>query len=396
MGFPRRIMHVDMDAFYSAVEQADNTELRGKPVIVGGSTRGVVCAASYEARRYGVRSAMPIFQAKKLCPEGVYLPVRMHRYREVSREVMGILGGISPLMEIISVDEATIDITGTEAIHGPEDELAKRVKSAIVERTSLTCSVGIAPNKFLAKIASDMNKPDGLTIIHEEDVPAFLQTLPLRKVPGIGEKTLGVFREFGVSVASDVLRYPVSYWTRRLGKTGVKLYEKARGIDRSPVVPYSEPKSCSAEDTFPEDIDEPAEMDRWILSQAETVGRELRKDGFCGKTVTLKVKFSDFKVITRSCTLPKPTSSTQTIFDTAVKLLRGINLSKPVRLTGVGMANLSRGMTQGVLFPDFAAARQQKIDEALDAIHEKFGKESIRRGRMFSARRGHRDDRSIP
>lgn len=393
MGFPRRIMHVDMDAFYASVEQVDNPDLRGKPVIVGGSRRGVVCAASYEARKYGVRSAMPVFRARRLCPEGVFLPVRMHRYREVSRRVMGILADISPLMEIISVDEATIDITGTQAVHGPEDALARRLKAAVMDATSLTCSIGIAPNKFLAKIASDMNKPDGLTIVHPEEVAAFLEALPLRKVPGIGERTIEVFKELGVATASDVLRFPLSFWTRRLGKSASKLFEKAQGIDRSPVVPYSEPKSCSAEDTFPTDTDDPSELERGLMAQAENVGRELRKEGLIGRTVTLKVKFSDFKLMTRSCTLSRPTNSTQIIFDTALKLLRGVKLNKPVRLTGVGISNFSRGMTQAVLFPDLEAGRQQRIDKALDAIHDKFGKGSIRRGRLFPAGSSELDDR---
>lgn len=384
MGFPKRIMHVDMDAFYASVEQVDNPELKGKPVIVGGATRGVVCAASYEARKHGVHSAMPVFQAKRQCPEGVFLPVRMHHYKEVSRRVMGILADISPLMEIISIDEATIDITGTQAIHGPEDSLARRLKAAIMEATSLTCSIGIAPNKFLAKIASDMNKPDGLTIIHPDEVPAFLQALSLRKIPGIGEKTMEVFKDLGVTTASDVLRFPLSFWSRRLGKHALKLFEKAQGIDPSPVVPYSEPKSCSAEDTFPTDSDDPSELERWLMDQAECVGRELRKHGLSGRTVTLKVKLSDFKLITRSCTLPRPTNSTQTIFSTALKLFRGIRLNKPVRLTGVGMGNFSRGITQAVLFPDREAARQQRIDKALDSIHDKFGEGAIRRGRIFS------------
>ncbi len=381
---PRRIMHVDMDAFYASVEQVDNPDLKERPVIVGGSTRGVVCAASYEARKYGVRSAMPVFKARRLCPEGVFLPVRMDRYKEVSRRVMGILAHVSPLMEIVSVDEATIDITGTHAIHGPEDALARRLKEAILEVTSLTCSIGIAPNKYLAKIASDMNKPDGLTIIQQEEVAAFLHSLPLRKIPGVGEKTIEVFQELGLTMASDVLRFPLSFWTRRLGKSATKLFEKAQGIDPSPVVPYAEPKSCSAEDTFAKDIDDPSELERSLMGQAESVGRQLRRDGLSGRTVTLKLKFSDFGLMTRSCTLPRPTNSTQIIFDTALKLLRGIKLTKPVRLTGVGMANLSRGMTQGVLFPDLEALRQQRIDRALDSIHEKYGKGAIRRGRLFS------------
>ena len=189
MSSGRWIMHLDMDAFYAAVEQADNPELRGRPVIVGGSHRGVVSAASYEARVFGVHSALPIFKARKLCPQGVFLPVRMSRYREISHQIMAILAGVSPVVEQVSIDEAYVDLTGTEKLHGPLPEFARRLKSAIKENTGLTCSIGLAPNKFLAKIASDLHKPDGLTIIPEADVPGFLNALPVDKIPGVGAKT---------------------------------------------------------------------------------------------------------------------------------------------------------------------------------------------------------------
>ncbi|MCE5244363.1 MAG: DNA polymerase IV [Syntrophobacteraceae bacterium] len=379
----RRVMHVDMDAFYASVEQSDRPELKGKPVIVGGGRRGVVSAASYEARKFGIHSAMPIFQAQRLCREGVFLPVRMERYREVSRRVMAILSEVSPLVEQISIDEAFIDITGTESLHGPPRVLAAHVKRAVMEHTSLTCSVGIAPNRFLAKIASDMNKPDGLTVLEEEDVPRLLATLPVGRLPGVGEKSARKLAEVGVVVAADVLRHPLDFWIRRLGKSGATLFEHARGIDPSPVVPDGDPKSVSAEDTFPGDTANVGKMEQWLLMQAESVGHSLRRDGFKGKTITLKVKFADFRLITRSRTIHDPTDCTQEIFETASGLLRDLKIATRVRLIGVGVSNLCRGPRQTCLFPDAASIRHARVDRALDAVREKFGNDVLKRGRLF-------------
>lgn len=379
----RRIMHIDMDAFYASVEQVDHPELKGKPVIVGGSRRGVVSAASYEARKFGVHSAMPIFQAKRLCPRGVFLPVNMRRYKEVSRRVMAMLDRISPLVEQISIDEAFIDITGTESLHGTPVELATWIKQEIFRKTSLTCSVGIAPNRFLAKIASDLDKPDGMTVLGEEDVPEFLRSLPIGKIPGIGKKTGEFLRELGVSVAADVLRFPLSFWVKRLGKYGARLYEKAQGIDDTPVTPHADPKSCSAEDTFEKDVSDIEVLRRWLLVQAESVGRELRRDGLLGKTVTLKVKFSDFKMITRSRTLQEPTNSTQVIFTIASQLLDEVKISNKVRLTGVGVSNFCGNVQQLRLFSESCSLKQERLDRALDDIEDRFGKKALRRGRLF-------------
>jgi DNA polymerase-4 len=379
----RRIMHVDMDAFYAAVEQADHPHLKGKPVIVGGSVRGVVSAASYEARKFGVHSAMPVFQARRLCPDGVFMPVRMERYKEVSRQVMEILDGISPLVEQISIDEAYIDISGTEGLHGSPRELAQSIKRAVHDRTFLTCSIGIAPNKLLAKIASDMNKPDGLTLVEESGVSDFLRSFPISRIPGIGAKTSLALKELGVNVPSDVLRFSLSFWTTRFGKYGAQLYEKAQGIDPSPVVPHSDAKSCSAEDTFAEDTADMAEILKWLMAQAESVGRELRQGGARGKTITLKVKFADFKVITRSRTLNEPTHCTQVIFDAAAQLLRQVSLQKRVRLVGVRVSNLDRGLRQAALFADSRVNRNEKLDRAMDEISQKFGNRALKRGRLF-------------
>ena len=380
----RRIMHLDMDAFYAAVEQSDNPRLRGKPVIVGGAMRGVVCAASYEARRYGVHSAMPVFQAIKLCPEGIFLPVRMDRYKEVSRVVMEILKGISPLVEQVSIDEAFADITGTERLHGPPRELALRVKAAVRESTALSCSIGIAPNKYLAKIASDFQKPDGLTIIAEEQVEEFLQKLPVGKIPGVGKKTAEELKTLGIVFVSDILNFPARFMTRKFGKWGAALYEKAQGIDNSVVEPYSDPKSISAEQTFPKDIDSMADLEKMLLSQAEEVGRELRKLGFKARTVTLKVKFSDFKMRTRSRTLPDPFDTTEVLFNAGRRLLEDLKLSCKVRLIGVGVSNLSSGPRQMTIGPARdETGRQERLDTAIDRIRDRFCSDKVVRGRML-------------
>lgn len=379
----RRIMHLDMDAFFASVEQADNPEYLGKPVIVGGAERGVVSAASYEARKYGVHSAMPIFQARKLCPQGIYLRVRMSRYKEVSRKVMEILAAISPLVEQLSIDEAYVDISGTEGLHGPARSLALRVKSDVRAATSVTCSVGIAPNKFLAKIASDFNKPDGLTIIEQEDVDSFLRSLPVKKIPGVGKRTAEELRNLGVVFASDILRLPLPFWNKKFGKWGLRLHEKARGIDNTPVEPSSDPKSISAEETFSHDIDSFPELEKMLLAQAEEVGRDLRKSGILGRTVTLKIKFSDFRTVTRSRTLPEPFDSTQTLFDVGRRLLRDLKLSQKVRLIGIGISNFSSGFRQMKIDSAHETVKRKHVDEALDLIQVRFGKDAIKRGRLF-------------
>jgi DNA polymerase IV len=376
-------MHVDMDAFYAAVEQADDPKLKGQPVIVGGAARGVVSTASYEARRHGVRSAMPIFQARKLCPAGIFLPVRMARYKEVSRRIMEILQDQSPLVEQVSIDEAFVDITGTESLHGSTADQCRNVKRAIHCETTLTCSVGVAPNKFLAKIASEMTKPDGLTILEEDGVAGFLRELPIHRIPGIGVKTSKVFKELGVTVAADILRFPLSFWVKRLGKYGLKVYEKAQGIDLSPVVPSAEPKSISAEDTFRQDTDDVNELEKWLMVQSESVGRELRKDGYRGRTVTLKVKLSDFTTHTRSRTLHEPTACTETIFRMAAELLRELKMTKKLRLIGVGVSNLTGLVRQASLFEDASCRRKESLDKAMDEIHAKFGEKALKRGRVF-------------
>ncbi len=381
---PRKIMHLDMDAFFASVEQADNPGLRGKPVIVGGEVRGVVCAASYEARRFGVHSAMPVFQAKKLCPHAFFLPVRMGRYKEVSRAIMEILRAISPVVEQVSIDEAFVDITGTQRLHGAPCALAQRIRSLVRESASLTCSIGIAPNKFLAKIASDFKKPDGLTIIEQDLVEEFLSRLPVGKIPGVGKKTGEELRKLGIVFVADILKFPAGYWEARLGKWGAALYARARGIDDSMVEPYSAPKSISAEHTLSSDTDNTAELEKVLLSQAEEVGRELRKLGFKARTLTLKIKLSDFSMITRSKTLPAPFDTTDILFGTGQKLLAELRPARKVRLIGIGASNFSSGPSQmSIDLSGRESQRSARVDRALDQLRSRFSHDVVVRGRVL-------------
>ena len=289
-------MHIDMDAFYASIEQLDNPELRGKALIVGGRKRGVVSTASYEARKFGVHSAMPIGEARRLCPHAVFLVPRMRRYVEMAHVVRGVLHEFSPLVEAASIDEAYLDATGLERLFGPIENMGMRLKEAVREATGgLTCSVGVAPVKFLAKISSEMRKPDGLFMLRPEEVPGFMAGLDVGRIPGVGKKFAAALASVGVRKAGDALRYPRDFWERRYGKVGLALYERAQGRDSRPVVPFTPPKSESAETTFEVDTRDRDFLKAWLLRHAERVGRSLRKQGLAGRTVTLKIKYADFK-----------------------------------------------------------------------------------------------------
>lgn len=383
----RVIAHVDMDAFYAAIEALDDTALRGKPVIVGGDARrGVVSAASYEARAFGVHSAMPMFEARRLCPGGVFLPGRMGRYVEVSRAVMKCLGEFSPLVEQVSIDEAYVDLTGTGAIFGAPEPAARAMKFRIRERTSLTCSIGVSATKLLAKIASDARKPDGLTVVAPPEIASFLGALPIEKVPGIGKKSGGELAKLGVRFAGDLARFDPERLAERFGKYGGWLAEVARGGAESPVEPYTAPKSVSAEDTLPEDTGDEAVLLRALLEQSERVGRRLREEGYRGRTVTLKIKHADFRQIARSATLPRATQVAEAIYLEARKLLAVYSLRSPVRLVGVGVSNLEPddSVEQLGLFEarESAAGKWDRIERAADEIARRFGRDALRRASL--------------
>ena len=380
----RTIMHIDMDAFFASVEVADNPELAGKPVIIGKGKRGVVSACSYEARAFGVHSAMPVGQARRLCPHGIFLAVRGERYREVSREVMSIIHSFSPLVEQTSVDEAYVDITGTEKLYGAPRELAMLMKAEIKRQARLTCSVGIAPNRFLAKISSDMDKPDGIYIIEPERVTAFVAVLPVGKVPGIGPKMRKSLERYHIKVMGDILRYDKEFLFNRFGeRAGYFLWERAHGRGTDILEKGGAAKSRGAENTFSNDTLDMEFLENWLWRQSERVGRSLRKRGQFGRAVTLKLKDNEFKIQTRNCTLDAPTNTTSEIFEAVVALLRKRPPAKPIRLIGVSVSHLSQEEGQLSLLADKSKERTKKLDAALDAITARFGKQAVATGRHF-------------
>ncbi len=382
-----------MDAFFAAIEVLDEPSLKGKPVIVGGSSRrGVVSTANYEARRFGVHSAMPIFKAKEKCPQGIFLPVKMERYKEVSKRIMDILSDFTPLVEQVSIDEAYLDIAGTESLLGSPEEIARSIKERIGKETGLSCSIGIAPNKFLAKIASDMHKPDGLTIILADEVDTFLSRLPVEKIPGVGERTVEGLMRYGIKTIRDLKRFSKEQLLKDFGKFGLRLFELARGEDNSPVAPYREVKSVSSEETLPSDTDDLHILKKLIISHADKVARRLRREGLKGRTITVKIKFSDFSAITKSCSIAEATDSSKAISDFASELLINYPLKRKARLVGVAVSNLEvrkkesqacltmQGTSgQASLLAD-EQDKERKLDKAVDEIRDKFGGKKIKRG----------------
>jgi len=387
----RKILHIDMDAFYASVEQQDNPALKGRPVIVGGDAekRGVVSAASYEARVFGVHSAMPASQARRLCPQGVFLPVRMERYREVSSQIFAIFQEYTPLIEPLSLDESFLDVTGCESLFGPAPKIAGEIKKRILARTGLTASAGIAPNKFLAKIASDWRKPDGLVEIKPDEVGDFLENLPISKLWGVGKSTEEILKGMGILRAGQLARYPPEGIEKKLGNFGLELLALARGEDDRPVVPHEEAKSLSQEQTFTPDLQDRQVMEQVLLVQAEQVGWELRKQKKKGRTVHLKVRYPDFTLITRSQTLSLPTDAGMEIYRTAVKLLEKTEVrSRKARLLGVGVSNLHHrnAPLQRGLFDSYRE-KEEKSLEAVDKIWEKFGPEAIKRASLLERKK---------
>ncbi|MFP4225345.1 MAG: DNA polymerase IV [Desulfobacterales bacterium] len=382
------ILHVDMDAFFASVEVLDNPGLAGKCVIVGGmSNRGVVSAASYEARKYGVHSAMPMYQARQRCPHGVFRPPRRQRYKALSHMVMTILARFSPLVEPVSIDEAYVDITGCDTLHGTPEAIGLAIKESIRDETGLTCTVGAAPLKFLAKIASDMDKPDGLTVISPAAVPEFIHHLPIDKVPGVGRHTREHLERLGISTLGDVGKYSIEQLTRRFGKTGKRLADLAAGIDDSEVRTIRPVKSVSSEETLPADTRDMAFLRRYLLKQAEDVGRQLRKQELLARTVTLKLKHADFTQVTRQMGLARQTRSSETLFKAACRLLAAYKITQPVRLIGMGASDLSdkAAPVQMTLFDDPAPEdlKWEALGRTVDAVIRRFGRDMVKKAELF-------------
>jgi DNA polymerase-4 len=351
----RKIIHADMDAFYASVEQRDNPELRGKPVVVAWrGNRSVVCAASYEARKFGVRSAMPAVRAERLCPHATFLPPDFPRYRAVSRQVHEIFQRHTDLIEPLSLDEAYLDVSENETGLPTATQVARTIREQIRSELRLTASAGVAPNKFLAKIASDWKKPDGLFVIQPGDVDSFLLPLPVGRIPGVGKVTEEKLKGFDIQTIADLRRIDLATLEGRFGRNGVRLYELARGLDNSEVVPDRPTQSVSAEDTFEQDVFL-TEMEPLIRKLAEHTWTASRKESRIARTVVLKLKTSDFKILTRSHTPGSPPASCEELTNIALSLLQrvGLNPQQRFRLVGVGLSNfMERGnMTaQPVLF----------------------------------------------
>ena len=369
-----------MDAFYAAIEQRDRPELRGKCLLIGhDGPRGVVATASYEARCFGCHSAQPMAVAKRLCPRAVVLPVRGQRYAEVSEQMFAILDEFSPLVEPLSIDEAFLDLTGTERTLGAPEDVARRLKQRITSELHLTASAGLAANKFLAKLASDMNKPDGLTIIRPEDVDRVLPPLPVTRLWGIGRATAARLEPLGVRTIGDLRRRPMEWLREHFGSEAQRYHDLARGMDDRPVVPDGEAKSISHEQTFEVDVGDCEEVRRVLLGQAEQVARRVRKHGLRARGVSVKIRYGDFQTVTRSATLAGATDSTAELWRAARGLFDKWAF-QPVRLIGLAAERLTAGGAQLPLFADPAADRQRKLDAVTDQINEKFGSRGIRRG----------------
>ncbi|PYN21941.1 MAG: DNA polymerase IV [Candidatus Rokuibacteriota bacterium] len=376
---PRSIVHVDMDAFYASVEQRDRPELRGRPVIVGADPkgRGVVSAASYEARVFGVRSAMPIGKAARLCPDGVFLPVDMDKYAGASRQIMGILGDFSPLVEPVSVDEAFVDLTGTASLFGPAPEAVREIKRRIRAETGLTASAGLAANKFIAKVASDLKKPDGLVIVEAGREAEFLAPLPIERLWGVGKATAKDLAALGIATIGQLQRLSRATLVARLGDHGAGLHDLAFGRDDRPVEPWTPPKSMGAETTFERDTTDRARLDTTLRGQAERVARELRAERLAAARVTLKLRFADFRTLTRSHT-SDPTQDGLELYRRVAILLARETLVQPVRLIGVSASALTVEQTGqlGLLGDD--AVRRERLARAVDRITDRFGLDAIR------------------
>jgi DNA polymerase IV len=337
----RKIIHVDMDAFYASVEQRDDPSLKGKPVIVGwAGERSVVCAASYEARKFGVHSAMPASRAKRLCPEGVWRHPDFDRYREVSRQIREIFERHTPLVEPLSLDEAYLDVTHELTGIPTATETAEAIRREIREETRLTASAGVAPNKFLAKIASDWRKPDGCFVIRPHQVERFLVPLPVRKIPGVGKATEAVLTEMGIATVGDLMQFELPELIARFGKWGTRLWELARGVDESPVQPSRKRKSWSSENTFAKDVTR-EEAAEWIREESVKLWSALEERSMRGKTVTVKLRTPDFKTATRQLSPPELPSSADDIARIATSLLERFDFPADARfrLVGVGLSN---------------------------------------------------------
>ncbi|KAA3657822.1 MAG: DNA polymerase IV [Calditrichaeota bacterium] len=382
----RVIMHLDMDAFFAAVEQLDNPEYRGKPVVVGadpkqGTGRGVVSTASYEARKYGIHSALPISKAYRLCPHAIFLRGRMHRYAELSHQVMDIIKNYSPVLEQISIDEAFVDISGCIRLFGPTKNIGLKIKEDIHAQTGLRASVGIAPNKFIAKIASDLEKPDGLTICEKDGEKAFLAPLPIRKLWGIGARTEERLQNMGIKTIGDIADFDAKKLTTKLGVWGFGLWKLANGIDNRKVGTPHKRKSISEERTFYEDVADYNMVEKTLFKIADDLSRTMRRKSLKGRTITLKLRLEGFETHTRSKKLTDYVHDADSLRAVAVDLFRKFPIAeRKVRLVGIAVSQLNTlGGEQLPLF-DNTVINNEELEKLLDELKQRFGEKVVMRG----------------
>ena len=395
------ILHIDMDAFYAAIELRDNPKLVGKPVVVGGSPkgRGVISAASYEARKSGIHSAMSSSQALRLCADLVFVKPRMNQYATISKQIRDVFFEFTSLVEPIAFDEAFLDVSGCKRLFGDAVSIAKQIKERIRSTTGLVASAGVAPNKFLAKVASDLEKPDGLTVVDPDNIQQFLDPLPIKRIWGIGKVTEQKFHALGVRTVGDLRNLTERSMRSQFGVNSQHFWNLARGIDSRSVVPDRHAKSISHETTFATDIYEIETLHAWILELTDQVARRLRRYEIQGRTVNLKIRYSDFRTLSRASSLPAPTNLSNELSDVAADVLvralapDGQKLAPSgIRLLGMGVSNLSRPVEkhQQLLFDQEAKAKQHRIDRASDDIKDKFGVHAVRRASSIEKQIQHR------
>jgi len=380
------ILHVDMDAFFASVAERDNPELKGKAVVIGMGARGVVSAANYEARKFGIHSAMPVGRARRLAPHAIFLPVDMARYQEVSEHVMEIFHSFTPWVEPISLDEAFLDVTGSQKLLGTGREIAVAIRKKVEEQEGITCSVGIAPSKFIAKLASANCKPNGMLEITSDRILTFLHPLPIQAMWGVGPKTAEVLERLGLRTIEDIAKLPRATLIRALGEAnGASLYELAWGRDYRDVTPEEPDRSMSAAETFPQDLDNPEEILTEFLRLTERATARLRDRDLFAKTISIKVRFADFSTINRSKTLPLPIDSTHDVYEVVKGLYQALRIERArLRLVGVSLENLSEGAPHQMMLGEREVGWRQ-AEGAIDQARARFGKGSVRPARLISA-----------
>ncbi len=385
MSLPRTILHIDMNAFFASVEQRHHPELQGKPIaVIGNASRTVILTASYEARAFGVTTGQTVWEARRLCPQLMLVPTSNRLYGATSRQIIAILRNYTPQVEVFSIDEAFLDISGSLRLFGTAEQIARLIKERIKNELGLSCSIGIAPNKLLAKLASDLQKPDGLVIVRPDDVTRLLETMPVKELCGIGRATARQLALLGIRTCGQLGGFPLNLLTRRFGVVGKRLQQMGQGVDESPVVPEEEAaevQSVGHSMTFCHDLEGDNEIRAKLLQLAEMVGRRARRYGVGGQTVTLTVRYADFTTFSRQQRQQEPLALSNDIYHASLRILDDLQLEQPVRLLGIALSALQRGQGQLPLFPE----RQSKVrmTAAMDMVNNRYGDFTVMQGSLL-------------